>query len=494
MLNFLKREANRTRTENGAATFQSTMSDCLDFFASCGAFRNIDEQSIINQFQKAYIENPDLAVKTLFYARDVRGGLGERRTFRVILSWLAANHPETVRKNIGYIAEFGRYDDLLVLIDTPMRKDAISVIRTQIEEDLKALEEGSQVSLLGKWLPSVNASNRETIRYANIIASGLGLSKAEYRKTLSRLRGEIRIIENNLRERKYTFDYSKQPSKAMLKYRKAFYRNDNERYTEFLSKVEKGEAKLNAATLMPYELVDPYLSYYRSGGTFMKPVSDAEKRTLNATWNSLPDFTDGRNALAVVDTSGSMYWPEKPYPASVALSLGLYFAERNKGAFKNHFIEFSARPQLIELKGKTFAERLAYIASFNEVANTNLEAVFDLVLSAAVKNRVKQKDLPETLFIISDMEFDRCVSNADLTNFENAKMKFEKAGYKLPQVVFWNVASRNKQVPVTMNEQGVVLVSGCSPRIFEMVTGANFTPYSYMLEVLGNKRYECIAA
>ena len=179
------------------------------------------------------------------------------------------------------------------------------------------------------------------------------------------------------------------------------------------------------------------------------------------------------------------------------MSLGIYFAEHNTGAFANHFIEFSSTPKLIEIKGNTFAEKLRYIASFNQVADTNIEAVFDLVLNAAVRNKLPQAQLPEKLIIISDMEFNACVSNAGVTNFHQAKAKFEAAGYRLPELVFWNVASRNRQQPVTQNEQGVVLVSGCTPRLFSMIADGSLsamTPYQIMLDVLNSERYEKIAA
>ena len=275
----------------------------------------------------------------------------------------------------------------------------------------------------------------------------------------------------------------------MFKYRKAFIRNDGERYNEFITKVEKGEVKLNASTLAPYELVEPFMQ-----GWSMRKLTKQEQAAINATWNSLPDYGTDENAIAVIDTSGSMYCTGKPVAASVALSLGIYFAERNKGYFKNHFIEFSARPQLIEIKGETFADKLRYLASFNEVANTNIEAVFDLILKAAVKNKVPQNELPSKLYLISDMEFDMAVDNAEATNFENAKAKFEKAGYKLPDIVFWNVASRNKQQPVTKNDNGVVLVSGCTPRLFSMVASGEMNPLVFMMEVIESERYAKIVA
>lgn len=497
MLQYLKKESNKAYTENGAVTLGTTLSDCLDLFATAGALRRESEQEIISRFVRAFTENPDLAMKLLFFARDIRGGLGERKVFRTALKWLAENAPASVIKNLPHVAEYGRFDDLLVLMDTPVELEMLDYIKKQFRQDLTALAEEGDVSLLGKWLPSVNTSNQETVRKGKKIARHLGLSDADYRKALTKLRSRIRIIENNLREKDYTFDYAKQPSKAMFKYRAAFIRNDGKRYNEFIRKVAEGAAALHADTLAPYELVQPYLTYNYYDCGFMKNMTPAEEAALNATWSSLPDFGGNENALAIIDTSGSMYFDGKPMPAAVALSLGLYFAERNKGLFKNHFIEFSRRPQLIELKGDTFAEKLRYIASFNEVADTNLESVFKLILDAAVKNRLPQEELPDKLVIISDMEFNCCVENAEQSNFEAAKALFARHGYKLPELVFWNVASRNRQQPVARNEQGVYLVSGCTPRLFSMVLSGELseaTPYQFMLEVLESERYQKITA
>ncbi|WP_172794633.1 DUF2828 family protein [Acetivibrio ethanolgignens] len=496
MLEHIKNEANISLTENGAVTYETTGSECVDLFATIGALRKASNEEIIVRFTRAYTENSDMAMKLLFFARDIRGGLGERKVFRVIVNWLAENEPESVRKNIRYIAEFGRYDDLLALMGTSCEKMMLEYLREQYEADCAAMVKGENISLLAKWLPSVNASNTETVKNAKKIARAFGVNVSTYRKSLSSLRAYLKIIENNLREKDYTFAYEKQPSRALYKYRKAFVRNDGERYAQFLSKVEQGEAKLHAGNIAPYELVEPYLTtgWYGNSRSFMRSISDEEKRILNATWESLPDFGSDENAIAVVDTSGSMYCQMNPSPASVALSLGLYFAERNRGLFKNHFIEFSERPQLIEIKGETFADRLRYVASFNEIANTNLEAVFDLILKAAVNNNVSQKELPAKLIIISDMEFDCCIGNASVTNFENAKAKYVAYGYKLPEIVFWNAASRNRQQPVRKNEQGACLVSGVTPRLFSMIAGDNLSPYTFMMEVLGGERYAPIVA
>ncbi len=485
MLNYLKQEANKTVTENGAATYITTESDCLDLFATIGALRRESDGEIITRFIRAYSENRDIAIKLLFFARDIRGGLGERRVFKVIFNWLANNEPAAVRKNIAYVAEYGRYDDLLCLMGTACEKEMLDVLKAQFEADNKALKNGGEVSLLAKWLPSVNASSAETVLYAKKIAKHFGMSDASYRKALVPLRAHIRIIENNLREKDYSFDYSKQPSKAMYKYRKAFIRNDGERYSRFLDKVSTGEVKLHTGTLMPYEIITPF---------FRKVVSDEERKAINTTWISQEDFGDTENAIAVIDGSGSMYGGCDPIPATVALSLGIYFAERNKGAFKNHFITFSERPQLVEIKGEDILDKVRYCHNFNEVANTDISKVFELILNAAKKNSVPQDELPKKLYIISDMEFDCCARGASLTNFEYAKKLYADAGYTLPEIVFWNVASRNRQQPVTKNEQGVALVSGCTPRLFSMVAGGAVDPYAFMLEVIGSERYAKIAA
>ena len=485
MLNELKIEANRTLTENGAATLRSTGSDCLDLFATIGALRNAEDQEIIVRFARAYAEDRDLAMKMLFYSRDIRGGLGERRVFRTILKHLADMQPESVRKNLHLVSEYGRWDDLTVLFGTKCEKEAMAVIRDQLAKDLAALDAGENISLMAKWLPSVNTSNAAAVKDGKRIAKALGMKDAEYRRTLVRLRAKIRIIENNLRQKDYTFEYSAQSSRAMLKYRKAFRRNDEERYTAFLERVSKGEETIHTGTLYPYDIVERALRFRGD---------DTERKALDVTWNALEDYAPQGNALCVIDGSGSMYGGGTPIPATIALSLGMYFAERCKGEFHNHFITFSHNPKLVEIKGKDLVERVQYCETFNECANTNIQKVFELILSTAVKNRLPQEELPETLYFISDMEFDYCADNAKLTNFEHAKKLFEDHGYQLPKAVFWNVQSRNQQQPVSMNEQGVILVSGCSPRIFTMVASGQFDPAEFMKEVLLGERYAPVCA
>lgn len=308
------------------------------------------------------------------------------------------------------------------------------------------------------------------------------MSEAEYRKALSALRARIRILENYLRESDYSFDYSRQPSRAMFKYRKAFLRNDEERYRAFMNKVSTGEATLHTGGLMPYDIVQ---SAYRA--------TQEERPALNATWTALEDFTKDDNALVVADGSGSMY-SGSPMAAAVAQSLAIYFAEHNHGAFHNHFITFSSNPQLVEIKGSDIVEKVLYCRSFNEVADTNIQKVYELILQTALRHHLPQSELPSTLYIISDMEFNYCTRDASLSNFEYAKNLYASHGYRLPAVVFWNVQSRREQQPVTMNEQGVALVSGFSPRIFSQVISGDTDPHTYMLNVLLSERYAPITA
>ena len=354
---------------------------------------------------------------------------------------------------------------------------------------------GSRLCRSGGWRVRVPASQVAPLRQclqrrcdpageANCPCDGY--ERRPVPQNAERLRTKISIIENNLREKDYTFDYSKQPSKAMFKYRKAFMRNDGDRYDECMSRVAEGTEQLHTGTLTPYEMIKPFFG--------RGDISDQERKAIDATWKTQEDFTGGENALVVIDGSGSMYGGADPIPATVALSLGIYYAELNTGAFQNHFITFSENPKLVEIKGKDIYEKVRYCHQFNEVANTNIQRVFELILKTAVKNRVPQKDMPAKIFIISDMEFDYCTEDCSLTNFEYAQRLFEEHGYQLPEVMFWNVASRNQQQPVKINDQGVALVSGCNPRIFSMLKAGILSPYAFMMDVLGSERYAAIVA
>lgn len=492
-LDELKMEANYTLTENGAKTHLSSQNYCLDLFATIGALRYADDEEVLDRFFKAFAENRETAMKILFYARDIRGGLGERKVFRTILRELAMREPETVKKNLWLIPEYGRWDDLLCLLDGNCEKEAMAILVDQFRQDCRKYNSGDKegISLLAKWLPSVNTSSKEAVRLARKIVTALCISERNYRKSLSILRRQIKIIENNLREKDYTFDYEKQPSKAMLKYRKAFIRNDKERYLEYLDSVAKGTTKMNTGTLYPYDIVHRCLestgNYFYGGYEHM---TEPERKSLDVTWNRLEDFTNGSNSLVILDGSGSMYCGtnDAMKPIDVAMSLAIYFAERTKGTFHNHFITFSSRPRVIEIMGSDILEKVQFCEKFNECCNTDLTKTFELLLRTALDHDTPQSEMPETIYIISDMEFD-CCRNADMTNFQYAKKMFEEHGYKLPNIVFWNVESRNRQQPVTKDERGVALVSGASPRIFQMMISGETDPMEYMKSVILTDRY-----
>lgn len=498
-LQVIKNQLNFTYTENGDIAYNSTGSACLDFFSLCGGMkRNVC--ALTKLFVKAYAENSIVAIKILFYMRNIRGGLGQRNSFRVLLKELGLYYPETAKQILYAIPKYGRWDDVLILLETSIKDDVISLIKTQIENDKNAMEKGREVSLLGKWLPSVNASSKQSGVWSKKIISSLGMKAVEYRKLCSALRKEIKIIEDNLRRKDYSFDYSKQPSQAMLKYKKAFIRNDEERYKSFLNKVveqteklARGEeipaeekVKLNTKTLYPYQIVAPFLKigYWDEIG---KNVSDEEKLTLEASWKSLDRSVFDSKTIVVRDGSGSMYGWGSDCPINIATSLALLFAEQLSGPYKNSFITFSENPKLIQIPETcdTLERKLLFISQFNEIANTDISKVYELILNVAQSEHLSKDEMFERVVIISDMEFDSCVKG--ISSFEVWKNHFENAGYNLPEIVFWNVESRNIHLPVTQNEKGVKLVSGASANIFADVVSGDLkvvTPYEFMLKSL----------
>lgn len=494
-LQAMKMQLNVARTENGDLAYKSTGSACLDFFSLCGGMRR-NLEDLDKLFAKAYAENPVVAIKILFYMRNIRGGLGERNSFRVLLKELAKFYPEMAKQIVYAVPEYGRWDDLLVLLDTPVKDDAIALIKSQIEKDKEAMDKGKEVSLLGKWLPSINTSSKESVARAKIIMATLGMKAVEYRKLCSALRKEIKILEDNLRRKDYTFDYSKQPSQAMLRYKKAFMRNDEERYKSFLNKVveqaeklargeeipEEERVKLNTKTLYPYQIVGPFMKYG------INQMDEDQALSLEASWKALDRGNFDSKTIVVRDGSGSMYRGDgESAPISIATSLALFFAEQLTGPYKNSFITFSENPQLIQIPENcdTLKKKLNYIHKFDEVANTDIGKVYRLILDVAKSGNVPKEEMIESVLIISDMEFDCCSSKE--STFEFYKKEFEAAGYELPEIVFWNVEARDTHLPVTMNEKGVKLVSGASANIFADVVSGDLkvvTPYEFMLQIL----------
>ena len=480
---------NMSMTANGANTHMTTNDECLDFFALGGAMRENNEKEILTLFNAAFESNKLLAMKLLFYMRDIRGGQGERRIFRIILKHLANTNPDVVSKNLELIPEFGRWDDLYALEGTPLEREMFAFIKRQFYIDIKS----NTPSLLAKWLKSENASSRETIRLARKTRKALKLSSKQYRKALSRLRRRIGIIERLISENKWSeIEYDKIPSNAGFKYSNAFARHDYERYNEFLDRAKDVvySESVNADVLYPYEIVRRAYKYF-DDWSYHDEITQTERDALEVYWKNLKDYfanqPDNYSAICVVDTSGSMGGT----PMEVALSLGLYTAERCKGPFKDTFITFSERPKIQQIVGEDVYEKLSNMSRADWGMNTNIKAVFDLLLNKAVKGGLTQETLPQNIFIISDMEFDYCTMHNDTnTLMEEIYDEWKAKGYEMPHLIFWNVNASSRNIPI-LGKGKISYVSGFSPSIFEAVL-SNKSGYELMMEVLNNKRYDKI--
>ena len=489
-LNGISNELNDrlTLTENGALAYETSGHKLLDMNFKLSSYRNVSELEIEDDFAKAYAENPRLAVKFLFFAGDVRGGAGERRVFRTCLHWLAKTRPNWANAVLPLVADYNRWDSLLSVLYTPVEADAVELLHTQLVADLKAMEEGKSVSLCAKWLPSINASSQETRRTAQRLAKAWGMTEKQYRKALAALRNHLNVTEVRMTDGDWwKIDYSAVPSLANIRYRNAFLKHDAERRQEYLQELENGETKINASVTAPHEVVRAY----RNGGMNL----DA---SLEAVWKALPDYVKGdSSSIAVVDGSGSMtsHIGNGNLTASdVATGLGLYFAERLKGAFKDKYITFSRSPRLVDFSNTaSLCERLNVADSYDECANTDIEAVFDLILKTAVDNNMRQDELPKNIVIFSDMEFDSCAepcgSSVQKTLFETIARRYRTAGYRLPRLVFWNINSRTNAVPLRENENGVALMSGFSPALVKMALSGTLDPFDVLLETLNAPRY-----
>lgn len=472
----LQEELNSVLTENHDKAYLSSGSYCLDYFALIGGMRH-NYYEIISVFMRAFFEDKIMAIKLLFYTRDIRNGLGERNTFRMILNFLACFYPDVATQILKFIPEYGRYDDYLVCLNTPIHDEVIKLLKTQLDEDLALHQAGKEISLLAKWLPSINTSNKANVKLAKQLAKSFELTNEEYRKTLSSLR-KGRIIENNLRKRDYSFDYQKQTSQSLLKYRQAFLRNDADRYLEYIDEVNNSRAKINTSTLYPYQVIKPIIYNPAS-------LTKESRLVLDTTWNNLPRVTTESKTIVVRDGSYSMYRDYSAAPIDIATSLAILFSEQLPEPFKNHFITFSENPRLIKLPNGDIYDKVQYSLNFYEAENTNISKVYQLILDVAQKNNVAQEDMINQIIIISDMEFDGCVE--DQSSYEVFKEKFANLGYKFPQVVFWNVDARTVHLPVKSKDENVILISGSSSKVFDMVVNSKFdnqSAYDFMIEVL----------
>ena len=500
-MNGLQNATNYTFTENGAITHKTTKSDLLDMFALGGAYRNRTDEDCINLFKNAYAENSTYAMKCLFYLRDVRGGQGERRFFRVVMKWLAAHDKNAVLRNLEQVPEFGRWDDLYIFVGTPVEHAMFELLKAQLVLDVQC----KTPSLLAKWLKSENTSSAESRRLGDLTRKAFGMNHKQYRKTLSVLRERINVLERLMSAGKWDeIEFDKIPSRAGLIYRNAFARRDiiKAKYEAF---AKDADTKVNAKVLNPVEIAheclnDNYSSYYRNRSI----KSDVERAMLQKYWDNLEDYYHGNPemGIAVVDVSGSM-WGQ---PLEAAVAMGAYIAERGKGPFQNHFITFSDSPSLIRFDGVDVYDKFNRAARADWGGSTNVEAVLDLLLRTAIQNKCPAEDMPARLYIFSDMEFNSCVttnqtrsrygyyrSNNILgemdTLFEATAKKWAKYGYNLPKVIFWNLNARNNNIPAI--GPGFSYVSGFNMNMLECILSGR-DGYDLMMEKLNSERYAVI--
>lgn len=475
------KEASFTRTENGAVALNTTSSKLLDFYSVVGALRQAQDHRIHRLFADAYAEDPLLATKIVFYGRDIRMGTGERETFRTLINYMAKNHPEAIRPNIRLIGEFGRFDDLYAFMGTPLEADMWKFMYQQLQDDLVALKNDEPVSLLAKWIKTPDASSNRTRQLGIYTARKLGYSVYEFKRILRKLRKQIKIVEAQMSANEWgKIDYSAVPSRAAMIYRNAFIKHDKERYGEFVQKAVTGEAKINSGTLYPYDIVEKVWNQYGDSN---------DDSTLEAQWRQLPNYVkEGTNAIVMADTSGSMYGR----PIASALGLAVYFAERNKGAYHNLWMTFSSYPAFHTIQGEALAQKLDSMDMQGWNMDTDLKAAFDLVLETAEDNNVAPEDMPKAIIVISDMEIDRC-GNRNWSFYDKMVHKFEKHGYQIPNIIFWNVNSRHDIYHADATRKGVQLVSGQSTTTFKnLMECIDKTPVEAMLETLNSERYDCI--
>jgi hypothetical protein len=484
----MQNTANLGLTENGAVTNISTLNHVLDWFGAGAALRQRSPDEVVKLFSRAFAQDRLAAMRILFYLRDIREGQGERKTFRIVINWLAQHYPEVARKNLENIPFYGRFDDLYAFLNTPLESDMFALVSAQLKSDLRSMKEGESVSLLTKWLKSENTSSPESRAMGYKTRSALGLTSKRYRRILSSLRRYIDVTEVKMCDDRWSdIDFEKVPSKASMIYRKAFGKHDQKRYAKYLESVKKGEAKINAAAVFPYEILRSLLG----DSVFCATPSAQEITAADLQWKAMPNWmgNNEHKGIVIADVSGSMF---NGIPnVYVAISLAIYFAERNEGPFKNIWMNFSHTPTFQKLVGSNLYERIQNMDKNNWGSGTNLQSAFDLILSTAVKNRVAQKDMPTTLYVVSDMELDPSSSRNKTTNFQHIREKYEAAGYKLPRLVWWNVASRNDNFPIRADDNGTALVSGCSPSILKSLLSAEaFDPMSIVWDTINTPRYE----
>lgn len=476
----MKNKAEIKYTENGAIAYDRLNGSLVTLFAQIGALRPRSEKEIEAKFASAFNEDRLLATKMLFYAGNIRGGLGERRTFRICLHWLAMNHPTIVKKNIQNIALFNRFDSLFALVGTSCEKEMWSYVQKILVNDLQNMRDGKPCSLLAKWMPTETASSKKTRTLARKAIYAFKITERQYRQILSSLRKYIKVVERKMSNNEWNdINYPTVPSYAMSRYSQAFLKHDNERYSKYIEDLNDGKTKVNASTLYPYDLVRNYMGW-----------SSQNNLVAEQQWKALPNYISGENNIIVMaDVSGSMFGR----PMETSIGLAIYFAERNKGDYQNCYMTFTDRPHFIKINpNDTLREKVAQVKRTDIGYNTNLEAAFNYILSNATYNNVSNEDMPKALVVISDMEIDRYMSGRGLGFVDTMKNKYAQFGYELPKLIFWNVEARNDTF--LSQSEDVINISGQSASIFKTFIGAlnGKTGWDIMIETLNDKMYDCV--
>lgn len=470
-----------TTTENDMPAHSTSGEELVDYYFSMGAARNKSESEIRSMFSKAYNSSPLEAVRALFYNRDIRGGQGERRSFRVAYRYLAETDPEVARKNLEHIPEYGRWDDVLeVSIGTPIEEKALSLYEEALIED--------EDVLAAKWAPREGKSDHD---FYVVLRDYMGLSPKEYRKLVA---GLSDTVEDKMCNNKWEeIDFNQVPSQAINIYRNAFYEHQEDRFSNWVDSLydEESDNEINADAIYPHEIVRKYLNNTVGFGSNKRVSLDKKERDmLQAQWNELPDYMPkGQKAIPVCDVSGSM----SGLPMEVSISLGLYISERNEGPFKDQVITFSHDPKFFEINADRLKDRVTQLEKMDWAGNTDLERTVELVLEQAKKHDLDEEKMPNTIIILSDMQFDRCAKEPSDTALEMIERMYDEAGYEVPSIVFWNLRDSSGK-PVKFSDSGVALVSGFSPSILERVlSGKKLTPISVVIDTVNSERYQNIS-
>ncbi len=499
MMQEQKLEQNITFTENGAITYQSSLDSLVDLFYK--SIRNVDRTRILKIFEKAYEESPIYTAKMIAYIRDIRGGKGERDLGRLLMEQIGKKDKELLQRNMKhYLGEYGRWDDGVDMEDEEILDMYLNEMKEQLERDKRELDEkgeNAHVSLCAKWVPTEGKSVDKKNGIYRKLTKKMGMRNETFRKTyLVPLRKHLNLVETNLVNRDYEkIDYEKVPSRAMYIYGKektrkglkgAFLRNDEEHFASYLEALKSGEKKVNASTLYPHEVLKTYFDGCSVKTNEVSELTEAQWRVMEEKTRALGKIG---KTIVMSDVSGSM----SGVPMLISVALGILISSCcEEESFRDYVLTFSSQPEFHKVEGENLLRKINSLHRANWGQNTNFFKAFKVILDRAVKNNIPQEKMPERMMVISDMQFD-VATGGQGTNFEEIDRLYEAKGYKRPQIIFWNVAGRIDEVPVTADTKDTALISGFSVEIMKAVLdGKVITPRDIMLSAILNTRYDLI--